>query len=55
MIINVEFFDDNPLENVITSLNYKVDKTIFFGYERMLNGEMNACDAGARDISSHFW
>ena len=33
MIVNVEFFDDNPIENVITSLNYKIDKTIFFGYE----------------------
>ncbi|MBQ8589535.1 MAG: hypothetical protein IJ486_03675, partial [Firmicutes bacterium] len=33
MIVNVEFFDENPIENVITSLNYKIDKTIFFGYE----------------------
>jgi len=33
MIINVEFFDENPIENVITSLNYKVDKTLFFGYQ----------------------
>ena len=32
MIINVEFFDENPIENVITNLNYKIDKTIFFGY-----------------------
>lgn len=36
MIINVEFFDKNPLENVITSLNYKIDKTIFFGYKRLM-------------------
>ena len=33
MIINVEFFDENPIENVITCLNYKVDKILFFGYE----------------------
>ena len=32
MIVNFEFFDENPIENVITSLNYKIDKTIFFGY-----------------------
>lgn len=36
MIVNVEFFDENPLENVITSLNYKVDKTIFFGYKNAI-------------------
>ncbi len=30
MLVNIEFFDDDPIENVITSLNYKVDKTIFF-------------------------
>ena len=36
MIINVEFFDENPIENVITSLNYKVDKTLFFGYSNMI-------------------
>lgn len=32
MIVNIEFFDEEPIENVITSLNFKVDKTIFFGY-----------------------
>lgn len=42
MVVNVEFFDENPIENVITSLNYKVDKTIFFGYAEMLN-EHKAC------------
>ncbi len=36
MIVNVEFFDENPLENVITSLNYKIDKTIFFGYSHIV-------------------
>ena len=36
MLINVEFFDDDPIENVITSLNYKVDKTLFFGYSEVL-------------------
>jgi len=36
MIVNVEFFDANPIENVITSLNYKLDKTIFFGYEETM-------------------
>jgi len=33
MLINVEFFDEDPIENVVTSLHYKMDKTIFFGYK----------------------
>lgn len=36
MIVNVEFFVGNPIENVITSLNYKVDKTIFLGYKDVI-------------------
>ena len=32
MLVNIEFFDEDPIENVITSLHYKIDKTIFFGY-----------------------
>lgn len=36
MIVNIEFFDENPIENVVTSLNYKIDKTIFFGYGRVM-------------------
>lgn len=42
MIVNVEFFVDVPMENVITSLNYRVDKTIFFGYESVMR-ERQAC------------
>lgn len=33
MVVNIEFLDAEPIENVITCLNYKVDKVIFFGYE----------------------
>lgn len=36
MIVNIEFFDIEPIENVITSLNYQMDKTIFFGYEEVM-------------------
>lgn len=32
MIVNIEFLDNEPIENVITSLHYKIDKTIFFGF-----------------------
>lgn len=33
MIVNFEFFDEDPIENVITNLNYRIDKTVFFCYE----------------------
>ncbi len=32
MIVNFEFLDEEPLENVITCMHHKVDKVIFFGY-----------------------
>lgn len=33
MIVNVEFLDREAIENVITCLNFKVDKVIFFGHQ----------------------
>ncbi len=36
MIINFEFLDEEPIENVITCLHYKVDKVIFFGDKEMV-------------------
>lgn len=50
MIVNVEFFDENPLENVITSLNYKVDKTIFFGYSQILKERMECTRKFLKEI-----
>ena len=32
MNVNIEFFDSEPLENLITCLNFKMDKVIFFGH-----------------------
>ena len=32
MNVNVEFLCNNPIENVITSMNYQIDKVIYFGY-----------------------
>ncbi len=32
MIVNIEFLDREPIENVISSLHFKFDKTIFFGF-----------------------
>ncbi len=35
MVTLVEFLDDEPIENVKTCLNYRVDNVIFFGYHDM--------------------
>lgn len=32
MNVIIEFFDEEPIENLITCLHYKVDKVIYFGY-----------------------
>lgn len=37
MNVNFEFFDKEPLENLITCLNYKMDKVIFFGHSDLMN------------------
>lgn len=50
MIVNVEFFDENPIENVVTSLNYKVDKTLFFGHESMLEENKRCVERFLKDI-----
>ena len=39
MNVNFEFFDIEPLENLITCLNYKMDKVIFFGHSDSMNHE----------------
>lgn len=50
MIVNAEFFDENPMENVVTSLHYKVDKTLFFGYERMLKRNKRCVEKFLKEI-----
>lgn len=50
MIVNVEFFDENPIENVVTSLNYKVDKTLFLGYESMLEENKRCVEKFLKEI-----
>lgn len=36
MIINIEFLDNESIENVMTALHFKIDKTIFFGYKNSI-------------------
>ena len=39
MYTNIEFFDKEPIENVITCLNFKMDRVIFFGYDSRMTEE----------------
>ena len=39
MNINIEFFDEEPLENLITCMNFKMDKVIFFGHSDIMTKE----------------
>ncbi len=32
MIVNVEFLSNEPIENVVTSMHYRLDRVIYFGY-----------------------
>jgi len=50
MIVNIEFFDEEPIENVITNLNYKVDKTIFFGYEEIMKPHKKTIERFLRNV-----
>lgn len=37
MVVNFEFLDDEPIENIITCMHFKVDKVVFFGYEETVS------------------
>lgn len=37
MNVNFEFLGSEPLDNVITFLNYKIDRAVFFGYQDVVN------------------
>lgn len=60
MVVNVEFLDKEPIENVITCMHYKVDKVIFFGNaeidtkpleEKTTNFLSRYCGVSKRNIS----
>lgn len=44
MIINFEFLDEEPIENIITCLHYKVDKVVFFGNRELLIEKKNSME-----------
>ena len=39
MIVNIEFLDREPIENIISSLHFKFDKTIFFGFSEVIEAK----------------
>lgn len=41
MLDNFEFFDDEPIKNIITCLHYKFDKVVFFGEKKILDDRRN--------------
>jgi len=50
MIVNFEFFDENPIENVITSLHHKIDKTVFFGYESVTSEQRRPVETFLQNV-----
>ena len=36
MVVNFEFLGGEPIENLITCMNFKVDKVVFFGYHKVM-------------------
>lgn len=51
MNVNIEFFDSEPLENLITCLNFKMDKVIFFGHsDTMTQDRMKDTRRALRNI-----
>lgn len=42
MVINFEFLDDEPIENVITCMHFKVDKVVLFGYQKVIDKRKKA-------------
>ncbi len=57
MIVNIEFLSNESIENVITSLHFKIDKTIFFGFADVIERKKEITKnflkkyCGVRDIS----
>ena len=39
MFVNFEMIDDEPIDNVVTYLNYKFDKVVYFGTEQVIRKE----------------
>ena len=57
MIVNFEFLDDEPIENMMTSLHFQVEKVVFFGYEDVIAKKMEVTErflkkyCGVREVA----
>lgn len=49
MIVNFEFLGNEPIENVITCMHYKVDKAVFFGYSEAVQSQKRPIKAFLRE------
>ena len=60
MIVNFEFLGDEPIENYITCLNFKVNKVVFFGYEDAIDRQKSEVEkflyksCGVQTVTFHF-
>ena len=56
MIVNIEFLSEEPIENMMTSMHFAVDKTIFFGYEEIVESKKKVTErflkkyCGVKDV-----
>ena len=39
MVTNVEFLGKEPLDNLITCMNFKIDRVIYFGYQEIIDAQ----------------
>ena len=58
MNVDIEFFDAEPIENLVTCLNFKMDKVIYFGNAHEMTIEKRSITAknlkhicGIEDVS----
>ena len=50
MVVVYEFLGAEPIENVITCMNYEVDKAVFFGYEDRIQALKASTDKFLKEI-----
>ena len=59
MYVNVEFLGDEPIENVITAMHFRMEKTICFGYPQTLEKHQRSTEhflkkyCGVDDVAFH--
>lgn len=39
MVVNFEFIGEEPIENIITCMNFKIDKVVFWGYHDVIEAQ----------------